>query len=333
MLYGIARRAVALAMAGACLLAPALADDAAARCDDLAASPYDATRPAGVAGVEYAEIDVAAAEPECRAAWEADRVPRMGYQLARVLYSDGRIEDALALYSEAAAAGHIEAKVGMAQTSLDLARSASAALLQQAADAGSVNALYNMGVMTIDGAGLPYDVEKAIALYQQAADKGDAWSMYNLGVLYDEGEHVLRDVAKAKGYYEQAVAQDHAWAKINLGYVLLEGEVDAAERQQALDLFRSSAVADGDINAGLQLGIMLQDGTAAEQVDSETLVLAALKGRDAELGRFLLQAESGLSARNLAAVRAELGLPADGAGMDAAAIAALRSYYEAPAGN
>lgn len=327
MLSRLALSSAAVLLAVASFSLPALADDNVAVCDALASSPLDTARPADVTGVRFEEIDIAKAEPACRAAWEATSDPRIGFQLARVLFQDNKLEEANVLFGKAAAAGHVEAKIGMAQTLLELARAHAAALLQEASDADSVNASYNLAIMYAEGSGVAQDTAKAIALYEKAAGQGDAWSLYNLGVIYDEGELVLRDAAKAKSYYEQAVAKDHAWARINLGYLLLEGDVDDAERAEALALFRTAAVDDGDVNAGLQLGIMLQDGSAAEQDESEGLVLAALKARDAELGRFLQLADTGLSARNVAAIKTELGLTGGAEGMDEAALTALRSYY------
>jgi TPR repeat protein len=323
--YALSSAAAILAVASFSM--PAIADDAVALCDALASSPLDTARPADVTGIAFEEIDVATAEPACRAAWEVTSDPRIGYQLARVLFHDNKLEEANVLFGQAAAGGHVDAKIGMAQTLLELARGQAAVLLQEAADSGSVNAMYNLAVDYAEGVGVPQDTARAVALYEQAGALGDAWSTYNLGVLYDEGTLVLRDAAKAKAYYEQAIAKDHVWAKINLGYLLLEGDVDPTERSQALELFRSAGVDHGDVNAGLQLGIMLQDGSATEQDESEALVLAALRARDTELGGFLQLADTGLSARNLAAVKTELGAPAGSDSMDDAAIAELRRYY------
>lgn len=329
MLRRLAIRSAVVLLAVGGLHVAASAQDAVALCDELASSPLDTARPAHVTGVGFEDIDIARAEPACRAAWEATADPRIGFQLARVLFQDGRLEEANALFGQAAAGGHVDAKIGMAQTLLELSRSHAAALLREAADAGSVNATYNLAIMYAEGSGVPQDTREAIALYERAAAQGDAWSTYNLGVLYDEGALVLRDVDKAKGYYEQAVALDHAWAMVNLGYLLLEEDVDPDERQQALDLFRTAAEEYGDVNAGLQLGVMLQEGTAAEQDESEALVLVALKARDTELGSFLQSSEPVLSERNTAAVKAELGLPPNDAAMDDAALAALQRYYSA----
>ena len=306
---------------------PALSDDPVTTCDALASSPLDTARPADVVGVAFEDIDIATAEPACRAAWEATRDPRIGYQLARVLFHDDKLEEANALFAEAAAGGHVEAKIGVAQTLLELARAQAAALLTEASDAGSLNAMYNLALDYAEGTGVPQDTEKAIALYEQASDLGDAWSSYNLGVLYDEGELVLRDEDKARAYYEKAAAKDHYWAMINLGYLLLEGTPAPADHAKAAELFRRAATEGGDVNAGLQLGIMLQDGSAAEQDESQALVLAALHDRDTELGSFLQKSESGLSSRNIAAIKAEIGASSDGEGMNEADIAKLRQYY------
>lgn len=291
----------------ACLLLvfPAMANEPAALCDQFAASPTDASRPASVPGVPYADIVVADAEAPCRAAWEASSEPRIGFQLARVLASDGRIEEALELYVTAVAAGHVEAKVGLAQSLIDVARKQALDLNREAAAEGSVNGLYNMGVFARDDDG---DAQQALAMFGQAAERGDAEAAYNMGVLYDEGELLVRDTKQAAKFYEQAVAGNYTWAKVNLAYLLLEAPVEPAERTRALELFRSAAIDDGDTNAGLQLGIMLQDGTEAEQAESQTLVVAALVARDFELARFLQQDTTGLSERNLQAIYTELGV-------------------------
>lgn len=301
------------------LVASVSADDQTALCDQLAASPVDAMRPAEVAGVPYGEIVVADAEVACRAAWEADGLPRMGYQLARVLDQAGRQDEALPLYEAAAAGGYVEAKLGVGHALSEITRARVVELNKQAAKAGSYNALYNLGVFARDE---DQDVEQALALFGQAAEMGDAEAAYNIAVLYDEGEMLLRNPELAKQFYEQAIEGDFSFARINLGYLLLEDPVEPQDRQRALTLFRTAAQDDGDINAGLQLGLMLQNGNAAEQDESETLVIKALQARDLELARFLQRGDSGLSERNLTAVFGELAADSiDGAR------AKLPAYY------
>lgn len=297
---------------------PAVAQDQMALCDSLAASPADLTRPENVPGVPFGTIDTTRAAPACRAAWEADGTPRAAFQLARVLYQDKHVAEAADFYESAALEGHVEAKIGLAQSLIDVARERAFALNEEAAAAGSVNGLYNLGVMATDQG----DVDAAADYYLQAIAMGDAEAAYNLGVLYDEGELVFRDADRALGAYEDAVALDHPWAKINLAYLLLEGEVTADERAESISLFRSAADDDGDTNAGLELAVQLQMGDGTEQDESEQRVLAALQAHDLELVRWLQQNPKKLTPRNLRAVMVEVGASDEGD-----LIGSLRDYY------
>lgn len=297
---------------------PILAQDDLALCDALAASPLDDARPADVAGVPFGAIDASQAEPTCRAAWEALSEPRAAFQLGRVLHQEGDLQEAADLYESAAAGGHVWGKINLAQVLIDLAKERAYALQAEAAEAGNVSALYNLGVMATDRG----DVDAAIAYYMQAIRAGDAEAAYNLGVLYDEGELVFRDALKAQGAYEDALALDHPLAKINLAYLYLEKGRSEEQRAEALALFRSAAEDDGDINAGLQLALLIQDGDTAEHDESEALVLAALRDRDLELARWLQAEPEKLSARNMGAVLEEIG-----ASDESVLIEKLRDYY------
>jgi TPR repeat protein len=300
------------------LALPVAAEDQASTCDELAASPLDGSRAADVPGVAFGQIDIGAAETACRAEWEAGREPRHAYQLGRTLMQAERLDKAAGAFRAAAELGHVEAKTGLAQALMAIARAESAALMEAAAEAGSQNAFYNLGVAAMDEG----DGARALEYFEKAAAMGDADAAYNIGVIYDEGELVLRDVAQARAAYETAVAGGFGWAKINLAYLLLEGTPDAADRERAVALFRAAAEDDGDTNAGLQLALLLQDGTEAEQDESAALVLAALRARDFELARVLQDGGKGVSTRNLAVALEEL------AAEDlAAAVAKLPAYY------
>jgi len=73
----------------ALLALPCFIADASAQvadCDALAASPFDRSRPAAVAGVNLAKLDAAKAVPACRKAIEErPDDPRIMFQLARAL--------------------------------------------------------------------------------------------------------------------------------------------------------------------------------------------------------------------------------------------------------
>lgn len=304
-------------------VAPAMA--APSTCEQFAASAHDLTRPADIVGVTFEAIDVEAARPACEAAYAADPSPANAFYLGRVLYRADDYAGARRLLEEAAAAGHDAARISLAQLHVDIASSEALALTEAAATGGNVTALYNLGVIYQFGQGTAPDVQRSIDYYNQAAALGDAEAEYNLAVIYDEGVLVLRDLDRARQHYETAVAADHAWAKVNLAYLLLETNVEA---DRAAALFRSSFEDDGDINSGLQLGILMQDGEETAQAESETLILNALTAHDPELGAFLLVPETTVSPRNIAAIQKALGLAPTGT-IDEAFTAALRTHYAA----
>ena len=313
---------VALTLSGAV----SAMDSVEAECDRYAASPYDPTRPDAMLGVAFADIDVARAEPACRAAWDKTGDVRFAFQLARALYQGDRTDEALPFYEAAVAGGHAEAISDLSQIKLAIAEEGAFALTREARDKGSPTALYNLAVMLRDGLGVEPDIAQSVALFEAAAAAGDAEAAYNIGVIFDEGEIVLRDLERARVHYEQAVAGGFGWAKVNLAYALLEDEGDGEALARAISLFRDAAENDGDINAGLELARLIQSGSEAEQAEAEGLVMAALRDRDFELGRFLQLAETGFTSSIISAVQEEIGAPISGT-MDAKSLTALRKYY------
>lgn len=89
-----------------------VAQEAATRCDHLAAHPEDPDRI--VDGVPTSEVDQPAAIAACEAGLVADPGnPRLTYQLARVYFYNGRSADAVATMEKSAAAGYRQAQFVM----------------------------------------------------------------------------------------------------------------------------------------------------------------------------------------------------------------------------
>jgi hypothetical protein len=156
--------------------APA-ADSPEHLCDVLAASPFDRTKPAGIAGVETGSIDSKKAIPACRDALaKHPDDPRLAFQLARALYKDSSraaIDEAVKLY-------------------------------RQAAEAGSALGMNNLGVMFDFGDGVGADKAEALKWFRKAADAGNLAAMRSLGDAYERGDGVAKDEAEAKRWYAKA---------------------------------------------------------------------------------------------------------------------------------
>ena len=87
-----------------------------------------------------------------------------------------------------------------------------------------VTGQFSLGVMYLNGEGVPQDYSKAVQWFRKAADQGDAGAQTNLGVMYNQGKGVPQDYAQAMQWYRKAADQGNAWAQSNLGGMYDEGQ-------------------------------------------------------------------------------------------------------------
>ncbi len=72
---------------------------------------------------------------------------------------------------------------------------------------GVADAQYNLGVMYVEGLGVPQNYAKAVGWWRKAAEQGHATAQYNLGVAYHNGEGVPQDYAQAHMWYNFAASR------------------------------------------------------------------------------------------------------------------------------
>ncbi|EJK57540.1 hypothetical protein THAOC_22406 [Thalassiosira oceanica] len=65
--------------------------------------------------------------------------------------------------------------------------------------------------------GLQKDIQKAVELWTEAAERGSIVALYNLGVAYDRGQGDVQDKEKAANFFAKAAMQGHVLARHNLG--------------------------------------------------------------------------------------------------------------------
>jgi len=73
------------------------------------------------------------------------------------------------------------------------------------------------GTYAHGGLGLPKDTQKAVKLWEEAADLGSVGALYNLGLAYNFGKGVQEDKARAGELYKKAAMQGHVESRHNLG--------------------------------------------------------------------------------------------------------------------
>ncbi|MCM5555938.1 tetratricopeptide repeat protein, partial [Pleomorphomonas sp. NRK KF1] len=77
--------------------------------------------------------------------------------------------------------------------------------LEQAAEGGDPDALYQLGDLYTRGGAVPVNGQKAIDFLQRAADEGHTWAYIRLGELYRDGTVVPADGTKATELFQKAV--------------------------------------------------------------------------------------------------------------------------------
>ena len=92
------------------------------------------------------------------------------------------------------------------------------------AQKGDSRAQNHLGVMYLNGQGVPKSREEAAKWYQLAADQGLPLAQYNLGVMYKNGQGVPQSDQEAVKWYRLAADQGNSTAQLVLGLMYAEGE-------------------------------------------------------------------------------------------------------------
>ena len=106
------------------------------------------------------------------------------------------------------------------------------AMIQARVQKKDPEAIYYLGKQYYLGdLGLQKDMRRAVELWTEAAELGSIEALFHLGAAYHHGEGVVKDMAKAINFYEKAAMQGHVYARHNLGFHEAEkGNHDRAVR-------------------------------------------------------------------------------------------------------
>jgi TPR repeat protein len=181
-------------------------------CESLAASPYDSSRPADIAGVEFNHIDAHRAETACRSAVNTEASPRLQYALARALEAGGQsLDEAVRLY-------------------------------RQATDEGFAPAQSNLGWLYEHGKAVGQSDPEAVRFYQLAADQGFAPAQFQLALMHDRGKRGLHNPdAEIVKLLRLAADQGFAPAQGALGLMFEQGRGVTQSYSEAIRLYRLAA--------------------------------------------------------------------------------------------
>lgn len=91
------------------------------------------------------------------------------------------------------------------------------------AEQGDASAQSNLGVMYMEGKGVPQDDKEALKWWTLAAQQGDKSAQFNLGNMYRLGKGVLQDYKVAVDWYLLSASQKFSKAQFNLGTMFDSG--------------------------------------------------------------------------------------------------------------
>ncbi|MCB1510922.1 MAG: SEL1-like repeat protein [Hyphomicrobiaceae bacterium] len=195
------------------------------------------------------------------------------YQAAlKVAYGSGAARDdkrAFALFSQAAAAGHIGAMAWLGRTYLSgwgtkVDGTKARMWCEKAAAAENPVGMACLGDLYRQGKSLEQNFTKAHEWFQKAADKGEPWGMTGLGALYHDGTGVKQDYTKAREWYEKAAAKGYGIAMLNLGFLHRDGHGVPQDYKKARQWFENAAT-KGDAIAMNKLGSLYYNGQGVPQ--------------------------------------------------------------------
>jgi predicted Zn-dependent protease len=91
--------------------------------------------------------------------------------------------------------------------------------LRAAAEQGDADAQFSLGMMYLEGEGVPQDRAEALRWLRESAERGHASAQYSLGLMYERGVSVPQDSVEAINWYTKAAAQDYPGAQESIARI------------------------------------------------------------------------------------------------------------------
>lgn len=119
----------------------------------------------------------------------------------------------------------------------------SAQVQLRAAEAGNLDAKFELSLYYGQGLGVPVDAQKAQAWLDAAADAGHFRALYNVGAAYAAGQRGdAPDLALAAKYYQRAADAGHGRAACTLGVMILTEEMPGSKEDAIAWLDRAEGL-------------------------------------------------------------------------------------------
>jgi hypothetical protein len=133
--------------------------------------------------------------------------------------------------------------------------------LRNRANGEEAAAMAELARRLLQGVGVAKDQQAGAGWLLRAAEHGSPQAAFNVGVMYERGFVVERDPARAIEWYRKAVQANLPMAKYNLALMLRDGRGAIRDGQEAADLLRGAS-RQGMAAAMFALGDLYDRGAA-----------------------------------------------------------------------
>ena len=147
--------------------------------------------------------------------------------------------------------------------------------LRRKAGLGDILAMEELARRLVQGIGVAKDPQAGAGWLLRAAQQGSAQAAFNVGVMYERGFVVERDSTRAVEWYRKAADADLPVAKHNLALLLRDGKGAPRNGKAAIELLRSAA-RQGMAASMFSLGDIYERGDAAAKDPAAALAWFAI---------------------------------------------------------
>lgn len=143
------------------------------------------------------------------------------------------------------------------------------ALFEAEAEANA-NAMVNLALMHMKGAGCPQSNAEAVRWFERAAEQGNIHALNSLGIFYEKGVHGITDAEKSLEYYQRAADLGHVEAQLKTGMRYRElGKIGEAMRYLITAAHNNNTQAQGIVTYVSNAELSTERNDAFRSLDAE----------------------------------------------------------------
>ena len=178
---------------------------------------------------------------------------------------------------------------GNTEVGIDRDPTAAVEFYRQAADAGNLGAMQNLGTLLLQGVGGEKNYTQALHYLRKAAALGSPAAYNGLGYMADNGLGMQANKTQALEYFKLAAAAGHIESQSNLGLFYLHGQGVPQDFDAALGYFEAAAAA-GHLPATSHLAGMYLNGHGVKRSCKKAVELLSTVVKGGALGQRLQRA-------------------------------------------